>query len=74
MQWTNTTSYQQKCDEYALFKYDTRVKHLECQLKEGGTMHLLTENATVHKAKRKTRQWKTPTSYTQQLHIHALSK
>ena len=27
-----------------------------------------------HIATRKTRQWKTPTMYTQQLHIHALSK
>ena len=47
MQWTKTTCYQQKCDAHAVFRYSTRVEHPGCHLKEGETMHLLTENATV---------------------------
>ena len=43
--------------------------------KEGETMHLLSEKTRLcHIAKRKRRQWKTPTLYTQQLHMHELSK
>ena len=47
MQWTKTTWYQQKCNAYALFKFSTRVVHPGSHLKEGETMHLLTENSTV---------------------------
>ena len=38
---------QQKCDARAFFRYSTRVEHPACHLKEGETMHLLPENATV---------------------------
>ena len=74
MQWTKTTLCQQKCDAHALFRYSTRVKLPGCHLKEDETMHLLTKIQLCHIAKRKTRQWKTPMLYTQQLHIYALSK
>ena len=47
MRWTKTTFYRQKCDAHTLFRYSTRVGHPGCHLKEGDTMHLLTENATV---------------------------
>ena len=47
MQWTKTTLYQQKCDAHELFRYSTRVEHPRCHLKEGETMHLLTEKANV---------------------------
>ena len=36
-----------KCDAHALFRYSTRVKHPACHLKEGETVHVLTETATV---------------------------
>ena len=47
MQWTKTTLCQQKCDPHALIRYSTPVEHLGCHIKEGESMHLLTENATV---------------------------
>ena len=36
-----------KCDVHAVFRYSTRVRHPACHLKEGETVLLLTENATV---------------------------
>ena len=51
MQRTKTTRYQQKCDAHALFRYSTRVEHPGCHSKEGETMQLLTENATVAQSK-----------------------
>ena len=47
MQWMKTSCFQQKCDAHAVFRYFTRVKHAGCHFKEGETMHLLGENATL---------------------------